>query len=126
MNLNGAKIKGKLNISGASLAYGALNAETLRVDGKPLMQSDAQHKPSFKEVDLNGAKVAGDISMIGASFDGTLTAGLLQVDGNLFMGSLPEHKASFKKVILTNAKVRREISTIMPGASFDGATSRAR
>src|SRR6266481_2299488 len=72
----------------------------------------------FKNVDLFGAKVAGNISMIGASFDGTLTAGLLQVDGYLFMGSLPEHKASFKKVILAGAKVAGDI--YMLGASFDG------
>jgi uncharacterized protein YjbI with pentapeptide repeats len=74
---------------------------------------------TFKEVILFGAKVAGNISMIGASFDGALTAALLQVDGNLFMGSLPKYKSNFNNVILTSAKVAGNI--YMPGASFDGA-----
>jgi hypothetical protein len=85
------------------------------------MQFDGEHRASFKKVDLNGAKIAGSISMIGANFDGVLFAGMLQVDGNLFMGSLFEYKASFKAVFLPGAVIRGQLN--MSGASFDRAVN---
>ena len=116
--LFGAKIKGELDMSGASFD-GALTAGLLQVGGNLGMTSQESNKASFKGVDLTGAKVAGLVVMIGASFDGVLTAGLLQVGGNLFMGSLPKHKTSFKGVDLTSAKVAGFVD--MRGASFEGA-----
>jgi uncharacterized protein YjbI with pentapeptide repeats len=104
-------------MNGASFD-GELDAETMHVDGTLWMQFDL-YKPSFKKVDLNGAKIAGNVSMIGASLDGVLLAGLLQVEGNLFMGSLLQHQASFKAVFLPGAVIRGQLN--MSGASFDRA-----
>ena len=38
------------------------------------MQSDADIRTSFKDVNLNGAKIKGQLNMSGASFDGELDA----------------------------------------------------
>jgi uncharacterized protein YjbI with pentapeptide repeats len=145
VNLSGAKVTGDVSMTGASFD-GALNASSLEVGGDLSMSSDADNRTSFKDVNLNnakikgqlnmsdvmpehaanfgdvtliGAKVAGNISMIGAGFDGTLTAGLMQVDGHLFMGSFAEHKTRFKMVFLTSTRVAGDV--YMSGASFDGA-----
>jgi hypothetical protein len=92
---------------------------------------------SIKTVDIGGATVAGNVSMIGARFDGPLIAGLLKVGGNLEMGSLtaerlkdfarlvgspPEYKASkvkFNQVLLMGSKVEGNI--LIPDAIFEGA-----
>ncbi len=60
-------------MTGASFD-GELDAYALQVGGDVLMDSEGQNKASFKDVDLRGAKVAGQIAMTGASFDGELTA----------------------------------------------------
>jgi hypothetical protein len=60
------------------------------------MQSEGKNKASFKEVELGGANITGQVSMIGASFDGTLTAHSLQVGNSLFIRSDDKNKASFK------------------------------
>ena len=43
------------------------------------MNSDGQNKATFKDVFLSGAKVAGQLAMLGASIDGGLYASQLQV-----------------------------------------------
>jgi hypothetical protein len=136
VNLTGAKIKGKLDMSGADFE-GALHAENLHVDGNLLMQSDHWRGSSFKWVDINGATVAGNISLIGASFEGPLFAALLKVGGNIGMGSQTaeslEHfarlagspseykanKVKFKQVFLTGSKVEGNI--LIPDTSIEGA-----
>ena len=82
------------------------------------MFSDAQNKASFKDVNLIGAKITGNVGMGGASFDGALNAGLLEVGGSLLIGPLAQNKASFKDVNLIGAKITGQVGMI--GASFDG------
>jgi hypothetical protein len=62
---------------------GLLGAGSLQVGGSLFMDSKYQDNPSFKDVDLRRAKVAGTIDMMGARFDGQLYAGSLQVDDDL-------------------------------------------
>jgi hypothetical protein len=69
------------------------------------MNSDKDNKAGFKQVDLTGAKVAGQLSLAGASVDGVLNANLLQVSGSLFMNS-----AGLKEVDLVHAKVAGQLS----------------
>jgi hypothetical protein len=69
-------------------------------------------------VHLDGAKVTGQVSMIGASFDGTLDATNLQVGGDLYMYSSSRNWASFKNVSLLDAKIGGQIS--MTVATLEG------
>jgi uncharacterized protein YjbI with pentapeptide repeats len=73
---------------------------------------------SFNDVDLSNAKISGQISLVGASFSGTLVADFLQVGGSLLMYSDDQNTASFKDVVLSNAKITGQISLV--GASFSG------
>jgi uncharacterized protein YjbI with pentapeptide repeats len=96
-----------------------LNANySLQVGGDLLMESKGQNMASFQNVFLSAAKIAGRISMVGASFNGTLEANSLQVGGDLLMFSDDKVKASFKDVFLDAAKVKGRIS--MHGVSFVG------
>ena len=65
-------------------------------------------------VDMRSAKVAGQVTLDGASVVGTLNANVLQA-GNLLMRSDDKHQASFQDVILTNAKIAGVVSLV--GAS---------
>ena len=65
---------------------GPLHAESLNVDGNLFMESEAQQNTNFKTVDLVGANIAGNIFMIGASFDGALIAGMLKGGGKSVHG----------------------------------------
>jgi hypothetical protein len=96
--LTGAKIKGWLNMIGASFDD-ELSASSLEVGDSLFMQSVANFKISvknvnlkganirtiFKSVKLEGAKIAGDIDMRGSSFDGELDADSLQVGRDLLV-----------------------------------------
>jgi hypothetical protein len=61
-----AKITGMLDMSGSSFE-GALNANTLSVDGDVFMRDGAK----FKDVVMRGAKINGELGMNGSTFDGT-------------------------------------------------------
>ena len=102
---------------GASFG-GTLNADSLQVGGSLLMRSNDKNKASFKDVNLLGANIKGQIDMDGASFGGTLNANSLQVGDSLLMRSGGQNKASFNDVDLRSANVKGQIS--MVGASFGG------
>ena len=91
----------------------------MRIGGYLLMNSDNQNKASFNEVDLTDAKVAGQLNMLGASFDGPLSASLLKVGGNLFAPSIGQYKTRFRSVFLLGAEIAGNVSLI--GDNFDGA-----
>src|SRR5262249_37947946 len=76
-------------------------------------------KASFKSVYLANAKVAGQVAMGGASFDGVLDAALLQVGGSLSMASKPPNMmTSFKEdVTLNGAKITGTFN--VDGARFE-------
>ncbi len=82
------------------------------------MYSDDLNKASFKDVDLRGAKINGQISMNGVNINGRLNADSLHVGESLFMNSDDKNKASFKEVDLANAKITGHIK--LEGASIDG------
>jgi uncharacterized protein YjbI with pentapeptide repeats len=83
------------------------------------MNSNADNKAGFKEVDLTGAKVTGQFILAGARVDGALHTSLLQVGGSLSMNS-----AGLKDVDLFDAKVAGQLS--LTGASLSGALSASR
>jgi hypothetical protein len=60
------------------------------------MSSEGPNKASFKDVVLTGAKITGQISMIGASFDGKLNTEALQAGSDLLMYSMGQNITSFK------------------------------
>jgi uncharacterized protein YjbI with pentapeptide repeats len=117
VSLNGAKIGGLVDMTGASFD-GTLNTDSLQVGGSLFMRSEGENKASFKDVVLRGAKITGQIVMNGASFDGMLDADGLQVGGSLLMYFDAQNKASFKGVVLRGAKITGQID--MDGSSFDG------
>jgi uncharacterized protein YjbI with pentapeptide repeats len=116
LSLNGAKIAGHVDMSGASFD-GMLYAAFLEVSGSLDMGSEGQNKASFKDVSLNSAKITGQVAMTGASF-GTLNASNLHVGGDLYMRSYGQNKASFNYVDLRSAKITGHLD--MTGANFDG------
>jgi hypothetical protein len=63
-----------------------LTADALQAGGSLFMYSSTKNKASFKDVDLTGAKVTGQLAMAGASFDGALYAQDL-VGAALLIGS---------------------------------------
>ena len=84
------------------------------------MNSDAQNKASFKDVDLTGAKVTGNVVMGGASFDGVLEAGLLQVGGILGMASITAEQGQLQGRESDRCEGHGRCLD-MNGASFEGA-----
>ena len=64
---------------------GPLDAIALQVGGSLDMSSKDQDKAGFKDVNLNSAKIGGNVQMFGTSFDGVLDATALQVGGYLSM-----------------------------------------
>ena len=85
--------------------------------------NSTSNKPSFKKVDLNGAKIAGNVSMIGASL--RRRADLPACCRSRAIYSWDhcfEHKASFKEVFLPGAVIRGQLN--MSGASFDRCAKR--
>ena len=83
------------------------------------MNSDDRNKASFKDVDLTGAKVAGQLIMLGASIDGLFIASRLKVGDNLFASSVGQYQTRFRDLILNGAEIAGTVSFI--GAGFDGA-----
>ena len=131
MILNGAKIDGLVNMTGA-IFDGPLYARTLEA-GRVLMRSNFKdvvlsgakitgdidmEGGTFESVRLFGAKITGDILMTDATFDGPLDARLLKVDGSLNLNSPGHHVSRFKGVDLSWAKSTGLID--MSSASFDG------
>jgi uncharacterized protein YjbI with pentapeptide repeats len=68
----------------------------------------------FKEVDLTGAKVGGQVSLVGATVEGKLEMNSLEVTQSLLM----REGAKFKEVDLTGASVGGQISFV--GATVEG------
>jgi hypothetical protein len=68
------------------------------------MGTTGQTKTVFKAVDITGAKVTGDVSVDGATFEGDLKALATQVGLSLFMGATGQNETSFKGVDLSGQK----------------------
>ena len=84
---------------------GDLDAEFLQVGGPLFMNSDDRNRASFKNVNLLGATVAGDVDLVGAQVKGAVDAS----------------RSHVQSVNLTSATVKGEID--MDGASFGGDIS---
>lgn len=137
VSLESAKITGHIYMTGATFD-GKLEAKLLKVDGS-LNLNLKYHEARFKgDVDLKyanitgvfnlesahfaalelfGAKIAGDVLMTRATFDGNLDARLLKVDGSLNLSSEDE-ESHYKDVDLSYAKITGVID--VSSASFDG------
>jgi uncharacterized protein YjbI with pentapeptide repeats len=120
-----SRIEGAINLSHArtdsmilldgSLMKGDFNADGLHAESYLSLTDGAAFKSN---VSLKGAKIDGDVDMVGATFDATLDADALQAGGMLLMRSEGQNKASFQDVVLRGAKITGQID--MTGASFDG------
>jgi hypothetical protein len=120
-----SRIEGAINLRRAhtdsliwldgSLMNDAFYADGLHSESDLYLRNGAIFK---SEVRLSGAKIDGDVDMVGASLGGTLTAYKMKVEGDLYMHSDGQHQANFQDVDLTGAKITGQIS--MVGASFDG------
>ena len=69
----------------SAVVDGKLIADALQVGGDLYMYSDGENKAAFKAVHLRGAKVAGQIAMMGATFDSGFYAVSLEVGEILVM-----------------------------------------
>ncbi len=107
------RTKSLIGLSGTFVRHqfdaNALNSESdlLLLDGTTFGQG----------VDLRSAKVAGQVSLIGAGVTDTLDADGLQT-GNLLMRSDDKHQASFQDVRLVGAKVAGQVTLV--GANVTG------
>lgn len=119
MNLRHARTDSMINVNG-SLIAGDVNANSLHSESDLFFRYGSMFE---KQVTLIGANVAGQVSMIGASFDDALIADSLRVGGALLMRSEGQNRTSFKKVSLDGANVTGLVD--MSGASFDGALDAA-
>ena len=121
-----AKVGGELYASGSTFD-GPFNADGLEVAGSLFMDEGADKDADkdvakgahFKEeVRLLGAKVGGELSAIGSTFEGLFNADRLEVAGNLFMSNGAHFK---KEVRLLSAKVGGQLAAA--GSTFDGRFS---
>ena len=98
---------------------GKLNADSLHVGGMLLMRSqdqneEGQNQATFKAVKLPGAKVDGNVVVVGAKFDGELNANSMHVGGMLLMRSQDQNEegqnqATFMDVNLRGVKVDGDV-----------------
>ena len=68
----------------------------------------------FKNVDLRGAKIGGQLSMMGSTFNGELNMDSVSIERSLHM----RNGAKFKNVVLRGAKIGGQLS--MMGSTFNG------
>ncbi|MGB6324295.1 MAG: hypothetical protein WBG11_00585, partial [Methylocella sp.] len=114
INLRRARTDCLIMIAG-SVINGTFAADGLHSESDLLLRNGIAFK---SDVSLNGAKIDGDVDMIGASFESTLNADHLQAGGSLFMYSGDQNKTSFKDVVLRSAKIKGVVA--MNGANFHG------
>ncbi|MBI3363351.1 MAG: hypothetical protein HY033_00415 [Ignavibacteriae bacterium] len=88
-----------------------LNMSSLSLDSDLFMRKNGAE---FKDVDLVGATVSGQIDMTGAKVTGKLNMNALSVDASLIM----RNGAEFKDVVLIGAKIGGQLSMI--GAKVTG------
>src|SRR5204862_339317 len=80
-----------------------------------LLLRDTEFK---RKVQLNGAKIDGDVDMDGATFREDLEAYSLRIGAHLLMGSTEQNKGSFSKVDLSGTKVGGNVEIV--GADLVG------
>ena len=123
ISLGGAKIDGGLDIAGARV--NGLDAPSLQVNGSVRMCAPSRDC-SFQDIELRGARVAGDLDMTGVKVAGKLDAGFARIDGNLnmigasvtkldapslhvgeslLMKSIEQRAGSLAEIALGNAKI---------------------
>jgi hypothetical protein len=110
--LTRATLAGLVDMDGMT-CLGDLNADSVRVGGSFWMRSIDENKASFNKVSLRAAKIAGQLTMDAARFDGPLSLNGGQVGNVLLM-----RNSRFKAVDLRGARISIEIDAA--GASFDG------
>jgi uncharacterized protein YjbI with pentapeptide repeats len=125
LGIYGSRIEGSINILRArtdslielndTVVAGAVNASGLRSKSDLYLHKGTVLK---REAFLVGAKVEGQVAMVGADFNGPLVADSLQVGNSLLMKSEGRNKTRFQEVHLRSAKVAGQV--YMGGANFDG------
>ncbi len=128
LEMDGSSFKGTLDMESLQVGGSLFMREKVRVDVKtidgnkykvPHTQTFIQ-KAEFANVVLRGAKIGGQLNMIGSKFCGKLEMDSLQVDGSLFMSEyiveseegiiIWRDGAEFAEVDLRGAKVGDSIS----------------
>ncbi len=113
MNLIHARTESLIAVANSSVA-GDFNASGLHSESDLFLRYGSVFE---KQVVLIGAKIAGQLDMRGANFDGLLLADSLQVGEMLLMRSEGQYKSNFKEVSLRGAKITGQVD--MGVASFD-------
>jgi hypothetical protein len=113
-NLDGLQIDGWFSLEGSTFIQQGADTKSLQINGATINGHVSFSLTKFKDMDLTGTKVGGQLSLDGATFDGKLEMNGLEVGRHLFMGK----GAKFKEVDLANAKVGGQLN--LDGATFDG------
>lgn len=126
IEIAGSRIEGAIGLSHArtdslialddALMLGDFSADGLQGDVDLYLRNGSTFKSA---VTLTGAKIAGDLDMTGARFEGPLNADYLKIGGSLFMRSDDRNQAAFNTVVLNDAKIAGQAD--MSGARVDGA-----
>ena len=110
VNLHQAAIGGQIEIVGAQFK-GKLKMNTLEVGGTLFIKGNAgkedQTTVCYKEVDLIGAKIGGQIDLKGSRFKGNVIMDNIEVGGNLIISKGTEFSSELR---LVAAKIQGNIS----------------
>ena len=125
IDLTGAKIGGNIDMSDSKFK-GELNMASATVGGDLLMGAviagNQLIRAEFKDVNLRGAKIGGQIYMSDSKFKGKLNMASATVGGDLLMGAMDVGnqliRAEFKEVNLRGAKIGNQL--VMNGSRFKG------
>ena len=119
VDMTGSAFNGKLTMNGTEVGQGLFMRDVSTNEGVYLT--------TFKDVDLNTAKIDGQISMIGSKVDDRVSMIVNKFDGTLKMRgievgqSLYMRNATFKEIDLTTAKIDGQVE--LSGSNFDGKLS---
>ena len=132
VRLLGAKIAGQLGCVGGSFKNPgriALNADNMEVGGGVFLEENFENRfEAIGVVNLLGAKIAGQLSCIGGSFQNpggiALNASNMEVGGCVFLEENYENRFEAIGVVnLLGAKIAGQLSCI--GASFQNTNGKA-
>ena len=116
LGIVGSTFKGKLAMDSASVGGALFMGDGESDDGESddgESDDGVLRETKFDEVVLRGAKISGQLSMVGAAFKGKLDMGSVSIGGSLIM-----RDAEFNEVVLLGAKISDQLD--MDGAAFTG------
>jgi uncharacterized protein YjbI with pentapeptide repeats len=102
MDFSWVRAASVISLDGSAVA-GKVTMYSTEIEGSLLMSKDSPAQ--FADLDLNSAKIGGDLALIGVKITGTLTMDSTVIGDSLFMAGSKESAAQFADVNLAYAKI---------------------